>query len=76
MGSGGLRRILKRCTRFAFRIIIPPVPEGEVRRFSSTKAKLARLYNRISGAAALRTIFLLIGPFFRITGVKTPSASA
>lgn len=70
MGSFGLRRILKRCTRFAFMIIIPPVPEEEVRRFSSTKAILARLYNRMSGAVALRAIFLLIGPFFRITGVK------
>lgn len=76
MGSGGLRRTLKRYTRFAFRIIIPPVPEDEVRRFSSIKAKLARLYNHISGAAALRAIFLLIGPFFRITGVKKPSPSA
>ena len=70
MGSVGLRRILKRCTSFGFKIIIPPVPEDEVRRFSATKAKLARLYNRVSDVAALRAIFLLIGPFFRITGVK------
>jgi SAM-dependent methyltransferase len=70
MSSVELHRILKHCTRFAGRIIIPPVPEDEIRRFSSTKAKLARLYNRLSGATALRAIFLVIGPFFRITGVK------
>lgn len=76
MGSVELRRILKRTTGFVVRIIIPPVPEDEIRRFSSTKAKLARLYNRLSGAAALRAVFLLIGPFFRISGVKEASPSA
>lgn len=76
MGSVGIRRTLNRCTSFTFRIIIPPISEDEVRRFSSIKANLARFYNRISGATALRAIFLLIGPFFRITGVKGPNMSA
>ncbi|MFK4057410.1 MULTISPECIES: methyltransferase domain-containing protein [Brevundimonas] len=76
MSSIGPRRILKRCTNFAARIIIPPVPEDEIRRFSPTKARLARLYNSLSGEVALRAVFLLIGPFFRITGVKETSLPA
>lgn len=74
MSSGELRRKLKRRTRFAFRIIIPPVPDEEVARFSPIKARLARLYNRIAAAPALRAVFLTIGPFFQITGVKTGEA--
>lgn len=71
MSSGELRRKLKRCTRFACRILIPPVPDEEVGRFSPVKARLARLYNRVAAAPALRMLFLTIGPFFQIVGVKT-----
>jgi SAM-dependent methyltransferase/rubredoxin len=70
MSSAELDRKLRRCTRFAARILIPPVPEEEVARFSPIKARLARLYNRIAAAPALRAVFLTIGPFFQIVGVK------
>ena len=70
MSSAELDRKLRRCTRFAARILIPPVPEEEAARFSPIKARLARLYNRIAAAPALRAVFLTIGPFFQIVGVK------
>lgn len=76
MSSAELGRKLKHCTRFTARIIIPPVPDEEVARFSPVKARLARLYNRIAAAPALRAVFLTIGPFFQITGVKAPGAGA
>ena len=76
MSSGELRRKLKRCTRFACRILIPPVPDEEVGRFSPVKARLARLYNRVAAAPALRTVFLTIGPFFQIVGVKAGGHAA
>ncbi|MFE9084375.1 methyltransferase domain-containing protein [Brevundimonas sp. NPDC003935] len=70
MSSAELGRKLRRCTRFAARILIPPVPDEEVARFSPLKARLARLYNSIAAAPALRAVFLTIGPFFQIVGVK------
>ena len=75
MSSGELRRKLKRHTRFAARIHIPPVPEEELARFAPGKAVLARFYNRIAAAPGLRGLFLMIGPFFQITGAKAPASS-
>lgn len=74
MSSGELNRELKRHTRFAARIHIPPVPDEELARFAPVKAGLARLYNRIAAAPALRGLFLMIGPFFQITGAKAPAS--
>lgn len=74
LSSAELGRKLKRCTDFAARIIIPPVPDEEVTRFQPVKAHLARLYNRVAAAPALRAVFLTIGPFFQITGVKASGA--
>ena len=70
MGSGGLRRRVERCTRFDITIVIPPVSEAELRRFSTTKAWIAQLYNRLRGIALLRGLLLLVGPFFRVTGIR------
>lgn len=67
------RRLLRRHTRFAARITIPPVPLVEIERFSRRRAWLARLYNQVANFALLRPLFLLIAPFFRVTCTKAGS---
>lgn len=73
--SFGLARSLKRFTHFDFRILIPPVPAEELAHFSPLKTWLARVYNTLSRAALARGLFLLIGPFFRVTGVMRSGGS-
>ena len=70
MSSRGLRRLLRRNTDLRFRVIIPDVPPEHVARFRSTKAALARLYNRLASAWLLRPVFLGVGPYFRVIGQK------
>jgi len=70
MSSFGLRRRLRRNTLFAFRILIPEVPDANLERFPPLRAALARLYNRLCVYRAMRAVFLLVGPFFRVVGVK------
>lgn len=70
MSSFGLRHRLKRCTCFAFDVIIPPVSAQEIQRFSRLKRELAKIYNRVCTIPIARGLFLLVGPFFRVTGVK------
>lgn len=63
-------RILRRNTAFSFRILIPEVPEEEILHFPRYRQMLARLYNRLTALPMLRRLFLAIGPFFRIVGVR------
>ena len=70
MSSFGLRSHLRRNTSFRFDILIPRVPDADLKRFKPAKAAAARLYNRLSAIRPMRFLFLLVGPFFRIVGVK------
>lgn len=63
-------RMMRRNTTFNFRILLPEVPEEEMRRFPTYRRVLARLYNRLSAFPLLRGLFLAIGPFFRIVGIQ------
>jgi SAM-dependent methyltransferase len=75
LSSFGLAQRLKRFTRFDFRILIPPVPAEELAHFSPLKTWLARVYNTLSRAALARGLFLLVGPFFQVTGVRRSGGS-
>jgi 2-polyprenyl-3-methyl-5-hydroxy-6-metoxy-1,4-benzoquinol methylase len=76
MSSFGLRKRLQRNTDFRFRILIPEVPAANLKVFRPGKARLARLYNRLAGVGTMRALFLLVAPFFRVTGVKRNRRSA
>ena len=70
MSSLGIKARLRRNTSLDFRILIPEIPDANLVSFSPAKAAAARLYNRLTSLAAMRSVFLLIGPFFRVVGVK------
>lgn len=77
MSSFGLRRLLRSNTDFASTLIVPPIAQEEIKRFSPFKARLAGGYNRIRAQPWLRWFFLLVGPFFQVVGAKnTPSEPA
>lgn len=63
-------RIVRRNTAFSFRILLPKVPEEEMHRFPPYRRVLARVYNRLSTFPLFRWLFLVIGPFFRVVGVR------
>ena len=64
----GLARLLRRHTRFTGRFLVPQVPEDEIESMPGRRARLARLYNRVSASPLVRWPLLAIGPFFRYTG--------
>ena len=70
MSSFGLGKRLWKNTSFDFKIVVPEVPEANLASFRSSKAKLARIYNVLTRVSVLRALLLLIGPFFRVTGVN------
>ncbi len=76
LSSLGLRRLLKSHTGIAYTVLIPPVAPEDIARFPRRKARLAEWYNVVSRMSAARWFFLLCGPFFRVSGVKTPQAPA
>ena len=63
-------RMLRRNTTFSFRILLPEIPDEEIRRFPAYRRALARLYNRLIALPVLRRFFLAVGPFFRVVGVR------
>ena len=67
-------RLLRRCTRFDARLVVPPVSEHDIAQFPEGRARLARLYNRLASVRALRPLFLAVGPFFRVVGICRPDA--
>lgn len=75
MSSRELRRCMTQNTSFRSRILIPPVPPEDVLRFHITKALFARIYNRLASSRLLRPLFLMVGPYFRVIGVKTAGAA-
>jgi 2-polyprenyl-3-methyl-5-hydroxy-6-metoxy-1,4-benzoquinol methylase len=76
MSSFGLRSRLRRNTTFRFDILIPQIPDSELAKFKPTKAAAARLYNWLASVPPMRLLFLIVGPFFRVIGVKTKSEGA
>ena len=64
----GLTALLRRHTRFSGRFVVPQVPEDELEEMHTRRARLARLYNRLSDSPLLRWPLLAVGPFFRYTG--------
>src|SRR5262249_32475270 len=57
-------------TRFDVAAEAPPIPDAELARFGPRRALLCRAYNALSRLPGVRTAFLAIGPFFRVTGRK------
>jgi SAM-dependent methyltransferase/uncharacterized protein YbaR (Trm112 family) len=68
-------RLVKKYTDVSFRILIPPVPDDELKQFPPLRARVARVYNLLSRWRFLRWAFLMIGPFFRIAGQKRECSS-
>jgi SAM-dependent methyltransferase len=66
-----LRALLRSETRLEARIFAPPIPVEEISRFSWRRALLAGAYNRIVSRRGWQSLFLLVGPFFRIVGRKS-----
>ena len=63
-------RLVRRTTQFDARILIPLVDKGDIAHFSNWRARMARLYNCLVQAGGFRWLFLAVGPFFRILGVR------
>lgn len=61
-----MARELKRHAGLQYRLSVPQVPEEEIAHFSSRRAMLARLYNRIAEFRASRPALLAVGPFFQV----------
>ena len=72
----GLARLLRRHTRFAGRFIVPQVPDDELEGMHARRARLARLYNRMSAWPLTRWPLLAVGPFFRYTGTARAGTRA
>lgn len=64
----GLAYLVRRHTRFKGRFIVPQVPDDEIEGMHARRARLARLYNRVSTSSLARWPLLGVGPFFRYTG--------
>lgn len=65
-------RLVRQHTGFRSRVLIPPVAEEEIARYPAPRAGVARAYNRLARSPLLRWLFLMVGPFFRVVGVKGP----
>jgi SAM-dependent methyltransferase len=62
------RRLIARHTRFDVITEAAPVPAEELARFSPRRAALARAYNRLQRLPVIRSLLLLVGPFFMVIG--------
>jgi 2-polyprenyl-3-methyl-5-hydroxy-6-metoxy-1,4-benzoquinol methylase len=74
LSAPGLARLLGRHTRFAGRFVVPQVPGDEIETMHARRARLARLYNRLSTSPVARWPLLAVGPFFRYTGTARARA--
>ena len=68
LSAPGLAMLLARHTRFQGRFVVPPIPDDEIEGMHARRARLARLYNRLTESSLLRLPLLGVGPFFRYTG--------
>ena len=62
--------IIRHETDFDFRILLPEIPDEEIRRFPTYRRILARMYNKLSTLPLLRGPLLVVCPFFRILGSR------
>ena len=74
LSSFGLSRRLTKFTSFDFEILIPPVPDSHIKLFTAAKARLAVIYNRLCNRRGFRRLFLIVGPYFRVSGYKRDQA--
>lgn len=65
-----LAKMIRRNSEFVISATPPLIQEEHIKRFSRPKGVLAKTYNRLVRIRSLRLMFLLIGPFFQIIGVK------
>jgi SAM-dependent methyltransferase len=63
-------RLVTRHTGFDVTAEAPPIPMEELAQFGSRRALLGRAYNAVSRVPGMRRVFLALGPFFRMAGVK------
>ena len=61
-----MSRELQRHAGLQYQLSVPQVPEEEIAHFSSRRAFLARLYNRIAEFRVSRRALLAVGPFFQV----------
>lgn len=65
-----LRRLFREYGGLIPQIDFPPIAEAEISLFPKRKAKLARLYNRITRTSAFRIAAPFGGAYYRVTGQK------
>ena len=70
LSSFGLKSLLRRNTSLRCKLLIPEISAEHLRAFRPLKQRLGKLYNRLAAARAMRSPFLMVGPFFRVVGVK------
>lgn len=66
-----LRRLFRENGGLIPQIEFPAIAEAEISLFPARKARLARLYNRISRTALFRLLAPLGGAYYRVTGRKS-----
>jgi ubiquinone/menaquinone biosynthesis C-methylase UbiE len=76
LSVGEMHSLLREYTRLRPFMLVPQVPDYEIRRFPSYRKILARVYNVAARVGALRLPLLAIGPFFRVVAVKTATSYA
>ncbi len=67
------KRLFGKVRRLEPTLDFPPIAEEEIAIFPSTKAKLARCYNRLIDAGWIRPFLAYFGAYYRITGVAVSS---
>jgi SAM-dependent methyltransferase len=68
------RAMLRRDTAFECELLVPPIPDEEIRTAAPARAALARIYNRVVRLPFTRPATLAVGAFFRVVGRKPPHA--
>ncbi len=66
--------MMRRSTQFAVRVVAPPPPEAEIEAATGLRKRLMRWYGAAAGKRAFRNVFLAIGPFFQLIGVRKATA--
>lgn len=71
LGYHEIRRLFRRNTHMALEIRVAPIGSSAMGSMRGRRALLARAYNALLTMPGVRTLFLLIGPFFQIVGHKS-----